>query len=74
MESRLRPLGFKEFFTKQQLSGSYQNEMNRKSKKIQSKNRWDFKNLYVCECVSVCGCECVWLYTLPFSIMEVRVV
>ena len=30
MEFRLRSLGFKEFFAKQQSSGSWENEMNRK--------------------------------------------
>ena len=33
MQFRLQPLGFMEFFAKQQSSGSYENEMNGKSKK-----------------------------------------
>ena len=44
MEFRLRPLGFMEFFAKQ-LSGSLQNEMNRKNR---VKKPLGFcKNLYV---------------------------
>ena len=31
MEFRLRPQGFMDFFSKRQTSGSYENEMNRKS-------------------------------------------
>ena len=37
MEFRLQPLGFMEFFVKQQSSDSYENEMNRKSKKYSQK-------------------------------------
>ena len=37
MEFRLRPLGFMEFFAKQQSSGSEENEMNQKSKKYNIK-------------------------------------
>ena len=37
MEFTLRPLGFMEFFAKQQSSGSWENEMNRKSKKYSKK-------------------------------------
>ena len=37
MEFRLRPLGFMKYFAKQQSSGSYENEMNWKSKKYSQK-------------------------------------
>ena len=37
MKFRLRPLGFVEFFAKQQSSGSQENEMNPKSKKYSKK-------------------------------------
>ena len=37
MEFRQRPLGFMEFFAKQQSSGSKENEMNRKLKKYSQK-------------------------------------
>ena len=47
MELRLRPLGFMEFFTKPQSSGSYQNEINRKSKKYSQKPLGFCRNLYV---------------------------
>ena len=47
MEFRLRPLGFMEFFAKQQSSGCFENEMNRKSKKISQKTVGFYVILYV---------------------------
>ena len=41
MEFRLRPLGFMEFFAKQQSSGREENEMNLKSKKYSHKTVFD---------------------------------
>ena len=47
MEFRLRPLGFMEFFAKQQSSGSEEDEMNRKFKKYSQKTIGFCRNLYV---------------------------
>ena len=67
MEYRLRPLGFMEFFAKQQSSGSLENEMNRKSIKyeeIQTRTvgiSYEYLRVVVsvCECMRVCAYACM---------------
>ena len=62
MEFRLWTLGFMEFFAKQQSSSSWENEMNRKSKKYRQKTVGILlESLRVV--VSVGVCERVWVCT-----------
>ena len=69
-------------FTKQQSSGSCQNEMNRKSKNT-VKNKWDFVGIYTCDskCVSVCVymwvivtyyCVCMWEWYIMHVYVKVN--
>ena len=64
MEFRLRPLGFMEFFAKQQSSGSKENEMNRKLKKYSQETvgiLYDYLRVVASVCVCVCVCTFVWV-------------